>query len=127
MKENEFRTKETDPARPTRRFKAPRFDGLKRLVNGDMFIYFQKNFAFSLFLTFLALVYIWNSHYAEHQSRKAEKLMQEIKELKSEYMTSNAQISQNRKHSEIVAVVDTLGLKPLVEPPYKLIVEDGTK
>jgi len=81
----------------------------------------QRNMVFSIYLTAIGLFYIWNAHYAEKQVRVVDGLEEEIRELKSEYMTLNAQLSKSRKQSEIVPAVDSLlGLKPLSNPPFVL-------
>ena len=80
----------------------------------------QNNLFFTLFLTLIGLLYIWNSHRAEKLGRYSETLQRNIRELKSEYMTLNANISLSRSESEIAAVVDSFGLKPLEHSAYKL-------
>ena len=80
----------------------------------------QNNLLFTLFLTLVGLLYIWNSHRAEKLGRYSDTLQRNIRELKSEYMTLNANISLSRSESEIAAVVDGFGLKPLEHSAYKL-------
>ncbi len=82
----------------------------------------QQNLRFTLFLVAIALLYIWNSHQAERQARKADRLLRELRELRTEYMTLGAQLSTSRQQSNIALVVDSMGLKPSKQPPYKLIV-----
>ena len=75
---------------------------------------------FIVFLTFVGIVYIWNSHTAEKQVRQLESLKREIRQLKTEFVTLDADLSHGTKHSEIASLVDTLGLEPLRKPPFKL-------
>lgn len=91
--------------------------------SNSIFSFVEKRLFFSLFLTAIGLFYIWNAHYAEKQARYAEGLRQELKELKSEYMTLNAELSVSRTQSQIANIVDSLGLKSLTEPPFKLEIE----
>lgn len=83
----------------------------------------EKNYHFFTYLTFIGLVYVFNSLYAERQATKVDILEKQIKELKSEYMTLNARINTSRKQSEVTSVADTIGLKQLKEPPFKLVVK----
>ena len=80
----------------------------------------QANLIYVIFLVSIGLLYIWNSHFAEKQVRKAEQLQRELRDLKSEYMTLNAQLSNARQQSEIAKRVSSMGLEELKAPPYKL-------
>lgn len=80
----------------------------------------QQNLLFTVFLTCIGLVYIWNSHQAERQARAATQLEREIRELKTEYLTLNAQLSISRQQSRVETLVDSLGLEPPERPPVKL-------
>ncbi len=92
------------------------------LVQNNLLAFVQRNLRFLLFLTGIGLLYVWNAHQAEKGARKADALGRQIKELKTEYMTLSAQLSVARQHSQIALRVDSLGLKPLSEPPFTLIV-----
>lgn len=92
------------------------------LVQNNLLAFVQRNLHFLLFLTGIGLLYVWNGHQAEKGARRADALARELKELKTEYMTLNAQLSVARQHSQIALRVDSLGLKPLSEPPYALSV-----
>jgi Tfp pilus assembly protein PilO len=92
-------------------------------VKQNMFLLIEKNMLYIMFLTLILVGYIYNSHFAEKQARYADKLREEIKELKSSYMTTNAQLSQVRAQSEISPTTDTLGLKRLDQPPFKLTIQ----
>ncbi len=70
-----------------------------------------------LFLAALAIVYIYNGHYADQVSRKISRTSGEMKELEYEYKTVNGEILLKSKESEVVKAVAPLGLKPLVQPP----------
>ena len=92
------------------------------LVQNNLLAFVQRNLKFLLFLTAIGLVYVWNAHQAERQARQADALSRELRELKTEYMTLNAQLSVARQHSQIAQRVDSMGLKPLDRPPYTLVV-----
>ncbi|MCS6904862.1 MAG: FtsL-like putative cell division protein [Bacteroidia bacterium] len=83
----------------------------------------KNNIIFAIFLTLIGLLYIRNSHFAAQQADKAQKLQRELKELKAEYLTLSAELSRLKRQSMVMQRVDSLGLKPLRQPPYYLIVE----
>jgi len=75
---------------------------------------------FLLFLTAIGMIYIWNTHFAVKQVRKLEKLKVEVKDLKSKYLMRESTLRAGMRLSEVKQYVDTLGLRPLDEPPYQL-------
>ena len=85
----------------------------------------DSNMTFAAFVAVILLIFNWNSHLAEKKARSANALRQEIKELKSEFMTLNARLSTNRQQSEITRSADTLGLSLPEQPPYKLVLESN--
>ncbi len=74
-----------------------------------------------IFLALIGLVYIANAHYAEKQVQKREALKQEVKRLKDRYYMKEADLHAGVRYSELVKLTDSLGLKKLTEPPYRLI------
>ncbi len=93
---------------------------VRNVATGKALLWFQRNLAFSLFLTALGLFYVWNAHDVQRRARYVDELQEELKEYKSEYMTVNAELSVRRKQSNVRTVVDSIGLKPLSAPPFKL-------
>lgn len=79
-----------------------------------------RNIPFFLFLAALAVVYIYNGHYAVKTMRSIKDVSRELKELNHEYKTLKSEVMFRSKQSEIAKEVDTLGLKELVVPPYVL-------
>lgn len=61
----------------------------------------MKNVTYVFFLAFLGVVYIYNSHYAEHNLRKTKSLENKIREAKWEYMSVKSDIMQKSTRSEI--------------------------
>ena len=76
---------------------------------------------FLVFLTLIGMFYIWNTHYAVKQVRKMEVLQLQVKDLKSKYLMRESSLRAGTRLSEIVQAVDTLGLRPLDQPAYKLV------
>jgi cell division protein FtsB len=80
-----------------------------------------KNIPFFLFLSVLAIIYIYNGHYADNTVRSINKVNRELKELQYEYKTLKSEVMFRSKQSELAKAVQPLGLKELVVPPAVLI------
>ena len=89
----------------------------KRLLNYQWIV---KNFPFFLFLSFLAVIYIYNGHYADKTIRNINTVSKEIDELNYEFKTLKSEVMLRSKQSELARAVEPLGLKELVNPPYVL-------
>lgn len=90
----------------------------KRLLN---YRWILKNFPFFLFLSFLAVVYIYNGHYADKTIRNINTLNRELDELNYEYKTLKSEVMFRGKQSELSKAVEPYGLKELVAPPAVLV------
>lgn len=77
---------------------------------------------FIIFLCFLGMVYIANSHMAMKNVRSISQLSKDVKDLNYEYKSLKADLMFKSKLTAIAEKVDTLGLKVLVEPPKRLLV-----
>lgn len=77
---------------------------------------------FLIFLCVLGMIYIANSHMAIKNIRNIDKLNKEVKELSSEYKSLKADLMFKSKLTEVAKKVDTLGIKELIEPPKKIII-----
>ena len=112
---------------------SPKTGGIKGIKNkytkllSDLALDFQslnwvrENLYFILFLFAIGFVYIANSHFAEKQTRKMEALTNEIKELKSEAMTINAQLCRMKKQSQLRKNLEAKGIKSLDDIPFKIV------
>ena len=76
---------------------------------------------FLLFISFLCMLYIANSHMAMKNIRDIDKLGKEVKELSWEYKSLKADLMFKSKLTEVAKKVDTLGIKELTEPPKKIM------
>src|ERR1700755_2241378 len=85
----------------------------------------MKNIPFFLFLAALAVIYIYNGHYADKISRDINRTSREVKDLQYEYKTLKSEVMFRSKQSELARAVDPFGLKELTQPPY--ILTDSTK
>lgn len=80
----------------------------------------MKNIGFFLFLAALAVVYIYNGHYADKISRDITRTNKELKELQYEYKTLKSEVMFRSKQSELAKAVGPFGLKELMQPPVVL-------
>ncbi|HTL83455.1 MAG TPA: FtsL-like putative cell division protein, partial [Bacteroidia bacterium] len=70
---------------------------------------------FIFFITFIALCYIANGYYAEEQIRKQNKLTNEIKDLYSDYVISQSDLSAISTRDPVAKRVRILGLKDTLQ------------
>ena len=92
-------------------------EGWKRWLNYQSIV---KQVPFFLFLALLAVVYIYNGHYADKTIRNINRTAKEVKELQYEYKTVKSEVMFRSKQSEIVKAVEPLGLKELTTSPIVL-------
>jgi hypothetical protein len=91
--------------------------GWKRWLNYQSVV---KQVPFFLFLTMLAVVYIYNGHYADKTIRNINRTAKEVQELKYEYIAVKSEVMFQSKSSELIKAVEPLGLKELVQSPVVL-------
>lgn len=96
----------------------------KRLLNYQTIV---KQIPFFLFLSALAVVYIYNGHYADRTIRNIIKSTNELKDLQSEYKSVKGDALLLSRQSEMEEAVKPLGLKELTVEPVVLIDSTGTK
>ena len=89
----------------------------KRLLNYQWIV---KNFPFFLFLAVLAVIYIYNGHYADKTVRNINAVSKELKELQYEYKTLKSEVMFRSKQSELAKSVEPMELKELILPPVVL-------
>src|SRR5436190_7891564 len=95
----------------------PVLQGWKKWLNYQSVV---KQIPFFLFLTLLAVIYIYNGHFADKTIRSINKTSKEVKELQYEYKTVKSEVMFRSKQSELIKAVEPLGLKELVEAPIVL-------
>jgi hypothetical protein len=84
-----------------------------------------RQIPFGMFIVFLLLVHIWNAHNVEKVIRKTDRLNREIKELRSEYISILSELMSESKQSAVASKLDTLGIKELTTPPFKITYSSG--
>lgn len=92
-------------------------NGWKQWLNYQSIV---KQVPFFLFLTLLAVLYIYNGHLADKTIRNISKTSREVKELQYEYKTIKSEVMFLSKQSELIKAVEPLGLKELTEAPLVL-------
>ncbi len=96
--------------------------GWKRWLNYQSVV---KQVPFFLFLTMLAVLYIYNGHYADKTIRNINRTAKEVQELKYEYIAVKSEVMFQSKSSELIKAVEPLGLKELVQSP--VVLKDSTE
>lgn len=91
--------------------------GWKRWLNYQSVV---KQIPFFFFLALLAVIYIYNGHYADKTIRNINRTSKEVKELQYEYIDVKSQVMGKSKQSELVKAVEPLGLKELNGTPVVL-------
>ena len=115
MQEDQDITKKDNPIQPASK-------GWKRWLNYQSIV---KQVPFFLFLAMLAVVYIYNGHYADKTIREITRTAKELNELQYEYKSVKGDVLFRSKQSELIEAVKPLGLKELMAEPMVLI--DSTK
>jgi len=81
----------------------------------------MRNISFFLFLAALAVIYIYNGHYADKIVRDINRTNKELRELQYEYKTLKSEVMFRSKQSELAKAVEPFGLKELMQPPVVVI------
>lgn len=99
---------------------------LRDLLSGSMVTdkIILKNIWYLFMLTLLGAFYIANRFHAERLTRETAKLQREVRDLRSESLSTSANLMYSSKQSEVFRLVKErdLNLEELREPPFKLIV-----
>jgi hypothetical protein len=96
---------------------------LKRLQEFDFNINREnatRIIPFLLFITAWIIVYIGNHQYGEKTLGKMDRIRKELKELKADFYTTNAELSNQSIQSQVTKKAEPLGLKELTTPPQRV-------
>jgi cell division protein FtsL len=100
---------------------------LKELLSGSMVTekIILKNLWYILLITLLAAIYIGNRFHAEKITRETSRLQREVREFKSESLSTSAELMFISRQSEVFRLVKEKGLnlEETKTPPYKLLVD----
>lgn len=76
-----------------------------------------QHLPFILFLGLIAILYIANGYYADDKIREVNKTSNQIKELRTEFISSKSDLMFVSKQSQVAKAVEKIGLKePVVAP-----------
>lgn len=122
----EIESKVQKPQKPQKpRKKGVLAKGLSSVFSGT-FLTNEKtlqHLPFILFLTLVAIFYIANGYYADDKIREVNKISNQLKELRSEYISTKSELMFASKQSEVAKSAEELGLKEPVVPPIKIEVD----
>jgi hypothetical protein len=104
------------------------FSGLEKKLKLES--YFEEGFPVQhvpkiAFVMALGLFYIGNTHYAEKTVRKINNMQAEVEDLRADYTTMKSDLMFASKQSEVAKKVKAFGLEESLEPPTKIVVEEG--
>jgi hypothetical protein len=84
-----------------------------------------KHLPYMLYLGLMAVFYIANGYYADDKIREENRTKNELKELRSEYISVKSELMFASKQSEVAKAVEEQGLKEPVVPPVKIEVDSA--
>ena len=86
-----------------------------------------RQIPFLIFLGCIGLLYIANNYYAEDKIRQINKINAELKELRSDYITSKSRLMFISRQSELAAISEDMGvgIKSAIVPPKKIVINSN--
>ncbi len=84
-----------------------------------------KQIPFVVFIVVLSAFYISNTFKAEHTFKEIRETENDLKELRSEYISTAALLMFTSKQSEVAAQVDTLNIKESIVPPKIIFINNN--
>jgi hypothetical protein len=84
-----------------------------------------RNMPFVYFLAFLGLIYIALGHYAERNMRKIDRLQEELREQRWQYMSVHSEVMRLGTRNRITQAVADAGLIPPHMAPKELIIHSN--
>jgi hypothetical protein len=76
------------------------------------------------FLTFIGILYIANGYYAEKVVRDLYKTGNDVKELRSEYITIKSELNYKSKQSQVAQATESIKVYESTIPPTKIVVNE---
>lgn len=74
-----------------------------------------------LLIAFLVLVYIGWSNFSNRNKQKLVQMQQDLKELRWEYISAQADLQKVSQQTRIASAVDDFGIEELKEPPKTIL------
>jgi len=115
----------TDTPPPKKRKKGVLAKSLSAIFSGTFLTNEStlKHVPFLLFLALVAIFYIANGYAADDKIREVNKITNELKELRSEYISSKSELMFVSKQSEVAKAAEPLGIKEPIVPPMKIEID----
>jgi hypothetical protein len=128
MTENKFKINPTTKSKSEGSSGSSLFSGIEKRLKLES--YFEEGFPVKylpkiLFIMFLGLLYISNTHHAEKTVRKINAIHTEVEDLRADYTTLKSDLMFASKQSEVARKVKAFGLQESLRPPFKIEVEEG--
>jgi hypothetical protein len=128
MTENKFKINPTTKSKSEGSSGSSLFSGIEKRLKLES--YFEEGFPVKylpkiLFIMFLGLLYISNTHHAEKTVRKINTIHTEVEDLRADYTTLKSDLMFASKQSEVARKVKAFGLQESLRPPFKIEVEEG--
>ena len=118
----ESKNSTTDTPPPKKRKKGVLAKALSSVFSGTFLTNERtlKHVPFILFLAFIAILYIANGYQADDKIREVNRITNELKELRSEYISTKSDLMFVSKQSEVAKAVEPMGIKEPIVPPMKI-------
>jgi hypothetical protein len=103
-------------------------DTIKGIAEGRKLVYIleRENLPFLFYMTFLGILYISNTYYASGTLRQMEKVKNQIRELRYEYVNTEKQLIELSRRNKVMERLkyDNKELKESKVPPYQLTINN---
>lgn len=84
-----------------------------------------RNVPFLAFIVLLGVFYIANSHFATEMQRERDAQQKQLKELRWRNMDVQSRLMNAGMEAEIIRRGAGLGMKPLMIPAYKVVIDSA--
>lgn len=82
----------------------------------------MKNWRFILFLVFIAMLMVANSHNYEKKVYRISELKDEIQKLRAEFVARRSELMKLKMESTVAAKMEPRQIYPATTPPKKIVV-----
>ena len=127
MKENQVKNILTTDEETEKKSEKKSSSAARDFLNGEILNKerFVSLLPYISFITFLALLIITNTYYAEKTIRTIDKTNNQLKELNAEYISIKSELMFKSKSSEVAKMVLTMGIKEsAINPPTIIVVDE---
>jgi len=101
-----------------------KFTSFKSVIAGDVFTSdkIDKHVFYIFFIILLVIIYIGNGYHAYALNKENKRIEKEIKELRAEFVSTQAQLIEKMKFTNIQKQItnNNLEIKELAKPPYTI-------